>query len=161
MIDKGVDINAVDPGGTGENVTFDIIVNSNSKDRAKVEKKQMTKPIAQNTAGSTAPLKPTQLQNKKNRGEQTVISIPKNSNIMASLGDKEVAVRSEHAAKDMDDESTAQNFLNIAKQGDLSPRHIDQVKSDAKGRKKQVKETSTAPTGGVQMRRTLTKSQNQ
>ncbi|XP_019232504.1 PREDICTED: uncharacterized protein LOC109213198 [Nicotiana attenuata] len=47
----------------------------------------------------------------------------------------------------MDEESTAQNFINVAKQGDLSPRHMEQAKSTLKGRRKQAKETSTAPAG--------------
>lgn len=62
---------------------------------------------------------------------------------------------------DMDQEYTNQNFQNIARQGDLSPRQIEKAKSAAKGKKKQHKESNTAPTGGVQTRRTLTKSLNQ
>ncbi|XP_070017818.1 uncharacterized protein [Nicotiana sylvestris] len=42
----------------------------------------------------------------------------------------------EHKGRDMDEESTTQNFLNVAKQGDLSPRLIDIVKSATKGKKK-------------------------
>lgn len=39
VIAKGVDINVVDPGGTREDVTIDIVANSKSKDSAKVAKK--------------------------------------------------------------------------------------------------------------------------
>ncbi|XP_019253806.1 PREDICTED: uncharacterized protein LOC109232489 [Nicotiana attenuata] len=58
----------------------------------------------------------------------------------------------------MDQESTTQNFINVARRGDLSPRQMEKVKSAAKGRKKQQKENMAAPTAGVQTRRTLTKS---
>lgn len=61
----------------------------------------------------------------------------------------------------MDQESTVQNFFYVARQGDLSPRHMGKVKSAAKGRKKQQKDNTTVHTGGVQTRRTLTKSNNQ
>lgn len=50
--------------------------------------------------------------------------------------------------------------MNIARQGDLSPRQIDKVKSAVKGRKKQQKELPSVPTTGVQTRRTLSKSIN-
>lgn len=42
--------------------------------------------------------------------------------------------------KDLDEESTAQNIINVARQGDISPRHIEKGKSAAKGNKKQVKD---------------------
>nr|XP_009768841.1 PREDICTED: uncharacterized protein LOC104219801 [Nicotiana sylvestris] len=50
--------------------------------------------------------------------------------------------------RDMDEEYTAHNFLNVSKQGDLSPRHIELEKSAAKGKKKQSKETFTVPISG-------------
>lgn len=72
---------------------------------------------------------------------------------------KEVEFLTTAQGKDLDKESTTQNFLNVARQGDLSPRHMEQGKSAAKGRKKQGKDPSTT-TAGVQTRRALTKSSN-
>lgn len=115
----------------------------------------------QDFTGINVPLNLTMLQNKENVREQAVISTQKNSNIVTAEGDKEVGVQADHAVKDLDEESTAQNCLNVAKQGDLSPRHIEKVKSAVKGRKKQVKEIFSSTTGGVQTRRTLNKSHNQ
>lgn len=60
--------------------------------------------------------------------------------------------------KDMDEESTAQNLLNIARQGDLSPRQIEKGKSTGKGRKKQQKESNNIQPAGVQTRGTTSKS---
>lgn len=126
-----------------------------------MKKKQLSKTPVREATGITVRLKIPQLQTKQNNGEQTVITIQKNTNIVAVEGAKEIEFNADHVGKVMDEESIAHNFLNIAKQGDLSPRHIEKVKSAAKGRKKQIKESSTSPTGGVQTRRTLTKSQNQ
>lgn len=50
--------------------------------------------------------------------------------------------------------------MNDARQGDLSPRHIDKVKSVGRGRKKQQKENTSIYGIGVQMRRTITNSNN-
>lgn len=59
--------------------------------------------------------------------------------------------------KDMDAESTKQNFIHVAMQGDISPRIMEKVKSAGRGRRKQAKEPNTqAP--GVQTRRTISKS---
>lgn len=43
----------------------------------------------------------------------------------------------ERIGKDMDEETTTQNFTNIARQCDLSPRQIDKVNSFGRGKKKQ------------------------
>lgn len=43
--------------------------------------------------------------------------------------------------QDMDEESTAQNFKHIARQGDLSPRVMDKVKSAGRGKKRNTKKT--------------------
>lgn len=66
----------------------------------------------------------------------------------------------EGRGKDFDEESTTQNFMNMARQGDLSPRHMDKVKSVGKGRKKQQKESSSIRNTGVETRRSITKSNN-
>lgn len=66
--------------------------------------------------------------------------------------------------KDLDEESSAQNFRNIARQGDLSPRHNNKGKSATKGRNKNAKESaknsSVLPLTKIQTRRALTKSNN-
>ncbi|XP_070042161.1 uncharacterized protein [Nicotiana tomentosiformis] len=48
----------------------------------------------------------------------------------------------------MDQESTAQNSQNVARQGDLSPRHMKKAKLAAKGRKMQQKDNNTVHTSG-------------
>lgn len=83
---------------------------------------------------------------------------------MDTVGGKEANVANdevERASRDIDQESTVQNFQSVARLGDLSPRYLEKAKSIAKGRKKQQKDNTTAPTGGVQTMRTLTKSINQ
>ncbi|XP_059289380.1 uncharacterized protein LOC132042890 [Lycium ferocissimum] len=57
---------------------------------------------------------------------------------------------------DRDEESTAQNFHNVAREGDLSPRQIEKGKSGGKQRKKH--QNNSAHVSGVQTRRTLSKS---
>lgn len=64
------------------------------------------------------------------------------------------------AGKDMDEESTTQNFQNVTRKGDLSPRHVDRRKSVGQGRKKQHKNTANIQPSGVQIRRTISKSNN-
>lgn len=44
--------------------------------------------------------------------------------------------------RDMDEESTTQNFQKVARQGDLFPRHSERGKSVEKGRKKQHKDVA-------------------
>lgn len=108
--------------------------------------------------GSTVPLEIVQLKLQKKIEEHAMAPKPRKSNIVAALGDNDVDDQVDRLGKDLDAKSTTQNFLNVAKQGDLSPRHIDKVKTTAKGRKKQPKDITDVPTGGVQTRRTLTKS---
>ncbi|KAM3376682.1 hypothetical protein P3S68_015397 [Capsicum galapagoense] len=57
---------------------------------------------------------------------------------------------------DRDEESTAQNFQNISREGNLSPRQIEKGKSGGKQRKKQ--RDSSEPTSGMQTRRSASKS---
>lgn len=45
----------------------------------------------------------------------------------------------------MDEESTTQNIRNVARMGDLSPRHMDKAKSAGRGKKKQLKEITNVP----------------
>ncbi|XP_019257603.1 PREDICTED: uncharacterized protein LOC109235805 [Nicotiana attenuata] len=66
----------------------------------------------------------------------------------------------EGKGRDLDAESTCQNFRNIAKQGDLSPRYLDKGKSVGRGKKGQPKENVQSVVPGVQTRRTLSKSNN-
>ncbi|XP_070013760.1 uncharacterized protein [Nicotiana sylvestris] len=49
------------------------------------------------------------------------------SGLMVTANTKEIEGQSNQANRDLDEESTTQNFLNVAKQGDLSPRHIEQL----------------------------------
>lgn len=62
--------------------------------------------------------------------------------------------------RDMDKESTTQNFQKVARQGDLSPRHSECGKLVGKGRKKQYKDVTNVQPAGVQTRRTISKSNN-
>lgn len=66
----------------------------------------------------------------------------------------------EITGKDLDEKSTAQNFINVARQGDISPRQMEKGKAAAKGKKKKVKDNPSGPTTLVQTRRTLTKPNN-
>ncbi|XP_019231592.1 PREDICTED: uncharacterized protein LOC109212408 [Nicotiana attenuata] len=56
--------------------------------------------------------------------------------------------------RDLDAESTCQNFRNVARQGDISPRFMEKGKSAGRGRKKQVEEVPNVQPTGVQTRRT-------
>lgn len=73
---------------------------------------------------------------------------------------KELEEKLTTSGKDLDEESIAQNFQIIAKQGDLSPRVFDKGKSAGRGKKKQQKDTSIGQKGGIQTRRNLSKSHN-
>lgn len=113
---------------------------------------------------TTVPLKSSQLKLLKRGGEHAVIPKFENVGNMTTMGETDARDpydENDNSGRDMDQESTTQNFLSVARQGYLSPRHIEKVKSAAKGRKKQHKDTSTVPVVGVQTRRTLTKSRNQ
>lgn len=59
--------------------------------------------------------------------------------------------------RDLDEKPTAQNFMNAARQGDLSSRQTDKDKLVGNERKKQQKEISSVQGTGVQTRRTLSK----
>lgn len=60
--------------------------------------------------------------------------------------------------KDLDAESTAQNFMHIARQGDLLPRQVEKGRSAGRGKKRQNKEVPSVQATGVQTRRTISKS---
>lgn len=60
----------------------------------------------------------------------------------------------------MDEESAAQNFMNVARRGNLSPRQIESGKLAGRGRKKQTKEIPSVQAVGVQIRRNISKSIN-
>lgn len=107
MITKGVDINLIDPGGNERDAATDVDDNTKLKKSAGVGNNQMSKNQLMVETGITIPLELTQLQNKKTTVEQDVIFKHKNSNIVTSLGAKEVAYRTEQAFRDLDEESTA------------------------------------------------------
>lgn len=53
-----------------------------------------------------------------------MVSAPNNTQVINTAGDIDVGNQMEDAkqiGRDMNEESTTQNFFNIAKQGDLSP----------------------------------------
>jgi len=62
--------------------------------------------------------------------------------------------------KNMDAESTTQNFINVSRKGDISPRQIETGKSAVRGKKKQPRVTFVVQVTGVQTRRTIFKSIN-
>lgn len=88
LITKGINQNVIDPGGTGMDVTRDVVVNTKLKESAKSGNKQMTQAQLPGDTGNTGPVEITQLKNKKNTGEQAMITKPKKSSIVAALGDK-------------------------------------------------------------------------
>ncbi|XP_019240885.1 PREDICTED: uncharacterized protein LOC109220870 [Nicotiana attenuata] len=169
-----VDISNIDPGGT---IPDPIGVSSANADPISVAKPNKGQAVQQSQQSPNVvddkEGEAVEVNKKKkmqeltgnidplgnNQNDDAIVSITKGSNMMVAAKEKLIGAQEDQAA-DMDEESTAQNFLNIARQGDLSPRQIDQVKSAAKGKRKQTKEASTVPTGGVQTRRTLSKNQN-
>lgn len=83
-------------------------------------------------------LKPTRQMHHANTTTSLISKIVKNQ--LATMegnnnnnGDEE---STEVTGKYMDEEYTIQNFQNVARQGDLSPRLIDRGKTTGKGRKK-------------------------
>lgn len=101
-----------------------------------------------------------QIQTKSNQEAQLLVPNPKVADFVVDTGVKESQDQEYLARRDMDEESTTQNFMNIAKQGKLSPRHIEQGKSAAKEKKRNNKEQPIVATGGVKTRRGLSKNQN-
>lgn len=62
--------------------------------------------------------------------------------------------------KDLDAESTTQNFMHVTRQGNISPRPMDKGRSAGRGKKRQTKEAPSVQAPGVQTRRTISKSIN-
>lgn len=65
--------------------------------------------------------------------------------------------------KDLDAESTYQNFQQIARQADISPTYMNRGKSVGRGKKKQQKDSTQSVQSvvpGVQTRRTHPKHHN-
>lgn len=60
--------------------------------------------------------------------------------------------------RDLDAESTCQNFNKVARKGDISPRFMEKGKSVGKRKEKQVKGVPSIQPAGVQTRRTMPKS---
>lgn len=60
-------------------------------------------------------------------------------------GTKEDEAKFGDNQENLDEQSTAKNFLNVARQGDLSPRHIEKGKSTIKGRNKHLKDNPSGP----------------
>lgn len=86
--------------------------------------------------GSIVPMGITILQRDKTGNIRAMIpNVTKNS-IVPEGKDNEDGEHLEKSGKDLDEESTAQNFLNIVQQGDISSRQTEKVKSATKGRKK-------------------------
>lgn len=86
--------------------------------------------------GSIVPMGITILQRDKTCNIRAMIpNVTKNS-IVPEGKDNEDEEHLEKSGKDLDEESTAQNFLNIVQQGDISSRQTEKVKSATKGRKK-------------------------
>lgn len=84
-----------------------------------------------------------------------------NKQIVVDVVDQGAEEHIERLGNDFDEESITQNFRNVARQGNLSPRHMEKVKSAVKGRKKVAKDNSSLPSTRVQTRTTLTKSSAQ
>lgn len=76
----------------------------------------------------------------KDNAAKILIPKPTKNQIAAAEQQKKMEDNTGGKGRDLDVESTSQNFMNIARQGDLSPKHIEKGKSVGRGRKKQVKE---------------------
>lgn len=63
--------------------------------------------------------------------------------------------------RNLDEKSTVQNFMHVARQDDISPRQMEKGKSAGKGKRKQANDTPSLQAPGVQTRRTVYKSSNQ
>ncbi|XP_070032135.1 uncharacterized protein [Nicotiana tomentosiformis] len=136
---EGRGTDAVDPEGTREIAVQNVIVDDNQKEIANTGNEQLLNAQPPVQPKNTVPLESTQLKLQKKGEEQAMVPKLQKPNTVDALGvndandvDEEV----DRTCKDLDQESTAQNFLNVARQGDLSPRHIEKAKSAAKGRKK-------------------------
>lgn len=80
-------------------------------------------------------------QNTQEKVNSFLVQKPVKTHIVTHLQQGEVHGNLEVQGKDLDEEYTIQNFINIARQGDISPRQIEKGKSTGKGRKKQQKDT--------------------
>ncbi|XP_070022141.1 uncharacterized protein [Nicotiana sylvestris] len=127
-IKEGVGMDAIDSGGTGDGV---VVTGNLEQSRMQDMKEQ------------------TLVPNLQHKHDVSVADAQKF---------KEVEDKDARAGQDLDEESTTQNFQNVARQGDLSPRIVEKAKSAAKERKKHQKENPTVPAGGVQTRRNLSLS---
>lgn len=100
------------------------------------------------------------LNEEKENTSKAVVPKPVKTQLTKQTAALEEEDNVEGKGKDMDEESITHNFRKVARQGDLSPRHLDKAKSTGKDRKKQQKEISIVSNIGVQTRRTLSKSTN-
>lgn len=73
-------------------------------------------------------------------GSKKLIPRPTKNQVMATeqhMGREE----NQHAnSRDLDEESIAQNLMNVSRRGDLSPRHMEKITSAGRGRRKQSKD---------------------
>nr|XP_016509082.1 PREDICTED: uncharacterized protein LOC107826604 [Nicotiana tabacum] len=74
---------------------------------------------------------------EKAKVEKSPILIPMRNQLAAQQKDHGNNENVGGKWRDMDEESTARNFMNVARQGDLSPREIEKGKSAGRGKKKQ------------------------
>nr|XP_016479143.1 PREDICTED: nucleolin 1-like [Nicotiana tabacum] len=109
----GVDV--VDPGGTGDIAAHNVNANMNKKEIVKAGNEQVSSSQPPVETGSTIPLEIVQLKLQKKIEEHAMVPNPRKSNIMAALGDNDVDDQVERPCNDLDEESTTQNFLNVAK----------------------------------------------
>ncbi|XP_016484601.1 uncharacterized protein LOC107805125 [Nicotiana tabacum] len=72
----------------------------------------------------------------KEKGCETLIPKHVRTELGTQVNTKEYVGILGTDGKDLDDESTTQNFLNIARQGDISPRQMEKGKLAGRGRKK-------------------------
>lgn len=156
---KDMDVNMGDPCGTGRH----SVSQQEVRESASFGTKQLANTQVATTDGSTIPLEVNQEGEQNIPVDQALEVRTNKSNIQiaAVFNDQGGEEHRETTSVDYDDESIAQNFRNVARQGDLSPRHLEKVKSAAKGKKKAPKDTSSLPSNGVQTRRTLNKSSAQ
>lgn len=96
----------------------------------------------------------------KENASKSLIQKPIKTQMVAHWEDKGYEENLGVMGRDLDEETSAQNFLNVAKQADLSPRLIDKGRSTCRGKKKQPKETPSTIPARVQTRRTVSKSHN-
>lgn len=96
----------------------------------------MVQPTGDSSDNATIMFAPTGNENSM----QAVMPRPIKNQIAPQIQHDGEEVKLGATGKDLDQESTTQNFYNVTREGAVSPREIEKKKSTSKGRKKQQKD---------------------